>query len=190
MTIFATKYGGGLLDGVPLLCTLYALSIFFEIFYLFIYFIFFVVSAKTLDIWSTRTDLVSDQQFSLAWWYLMLLCLRVFLRNLFFSFPTSLSNWHIVSNCLLVLSFWSFILNFKLYTLSLLLLALALVSSPFFSVSSILIYIYLSVASNVSSILLKSSIFSLISALVSSKLLLVLLLELLSFSFPGIIDLI
>ena len=40
MTIFATKYGGGLLDGVPLLCTLYALSIFFEIFYLFIYFFF------------------------------------------------------------------------------------------------------------------------------------------------------
>ena len=50
MTIFATKYGGGLLDGVPLLCTLYALSIFFEIFYLFIFFFFFVVSAKTLDI--------------------------------------------------------------------------------------------------------------------------------------------
>ena len=40
MTIFATKYGGGLLDGVPLLCTLCALSIFFEIFYLFIFFFF------------------------------------------------------------------------------------------------------------------------------------------------------
>ena len=55
LTIFATKYGGDLFDDVPLLCTLCALSMFFEISSL-------EVSGKTLDIWFIKTDLVSDQK--------------------------------------------------------------------------------------------------------------------------------
>ena len=43
LTIFTTKYGGDPFDDVPLLCTLCALSIFFEISSL-------EVSGKTLDI--------------------------------------------------------------------------------------------------------------------------------------------
>ena len=43
LTIFNTKYGGDSFDDVPLLCTLCALSMLFEISFL-------VVSGKTLDI--------------------------------------------------------------------------------------------------------------------------------------------
>ena len=43
MTIFTTKYDGGPFDDVPLLCTLCALTMFFEISSL-------VISGKTLDI--------------------------------------------------------------------------------------------------------------------------------------------
>ena len=64
LTIFTTNYGGDLFDDVPLLCTLCALSKFFEISSL-------VVSGKTLDIWSISTDLVLDQELSSACWYLM-----------------------------------------------------------------------------------------------------------------------
>ena len=47
LTIFNTKYGGDSFDDVPLLCTLCALSMLFEISSL-------VVSGKTLDIWSIK----------------------------------------------------------------------------------------------------------------------------------------
>ena len=55
LTIFTTKYGGDPFDDVPLLCTLCALSVFFKISSL-------EVSGKTLDIWSIKTDLVSNQE--------------------------------------------------------------------------------------------------------------------------------
>ena len=79
LTIFTTKYGGDPFDDVPLLCTLCALSMFFEISSL-------EVSGKTLDIWSIKTDLVSDQELSLACWYLMFLNIKVFLRDLYVNF--------------------------------------------------------------------------------------------------------
>ena len=167
LTIFSTKYGGDPFDDVPLLCTLCALSVLFEISFL-------VVSGKALDIWSMSTDLVSDKEFSLAFWYLMFLNIKVFLRDLFFSSSISLSNLLIVSNCLLILSLCSYISNFKLSISSLLLLALALASSAFYSLGSILIYLSLAVVSNFSSIgtslWLNSSNFSWSSALISPKL--------------------
>ena len=91
LTIFTTKYGGYPFDDVPLLCTLCALSMFFEISSL-------VFSGKTLDIWSISTDLMLDKEFPSACWYLMFSNIRVFLRDLFFSTFTSLSNSLIVSN--------------------------------------------------------------------------------------------
>ena len=97
LTIFTTKYGGDPFDDVPLLCTLCALSMFFEISSL-------EVSVKTLDIWSIKTDLVSDQEPSSACWYLMFLNIKFFLRDLFFSSFISLSNSLIVSNYLLIFS--------------------------------------------------------------------------------------
>ena len=172
-----------------------------------------VVSGKTLDIWSISNDLVSDQELSSACWYLLFLNIKVFLRDLFFSSSISLSNSLIVSNCLLISSLCSFILNFELsisallshelsvkhrlvsvcFYMRVLLLALALAPSAFFSVCSILMYLFLVVVSNFSlieiSFLLKSLNFSLSSTLISSQLLLLLLLELLSFSFPGITNL-
>ena len=79
LPIFTTKYGGDPFDDVPLLCTLCALSMIFEISSL-------EVSGKTLDIWSIKTDLVSDQELSLACWYLMFLNIKVFLRDLYVNF--------------------------------------------------------------------------------------------------------
>ena len=55
LPIFTTKYGGDPFDDVPLLCTLCALSMIFEISSL-------QVSGKK----SIKTDLVSDQELSLA----------------------------------------------------------------------------------------------------------------------------
>ena len=95
LTIFTTKCGGDLFDDVPLLCTLCALSMFFEISSL-------EVSGKTLDIWFIKTDLVLDQELWSACWYLIFLNIKVFLRDLFFSSSISLSNSLIVSNFLLI----------------------------------------------------------------------------------------
>ena len=128
------------------------LSMFFKISLL-------VISGKTIDIWSISNDLVLDQELSLTCWYLMFLNIKVFLRNLFFSSSISSSNSLIVSNCLLIFSLcYSFQTSNSLS--SLLLLALALASSAFFSICSILMYISLVVVSNFS---MKSSNFSLSS---------------------------
>ena len=171
LTIFTNKYGGDTFNDVPLLCILCALTMLFEISSL-------AVSDKSLDIWSINTDLVSNQELLLDCWYLMVLNIKVFLRDLFCRSSISIYNLVIVSNCLLILSLCSFISNFKLSISSLLLLALALASSAFFSICSILMYTSLAVVSNFSSIetslLLNSSNFSLSSALNSSKLSLVL----------------
>ena len=162
LTIFTTKFGGDSFDDAPLLCTPCTLSMFFKISSL-------VVSGKTLDIWSISTYLVSDQELSSAWWILMFLNIKVFLRDLLFSSSISLSNSLIVSNW-----FSHFILSFQTLNSisSLLLLALALASSAFFSICSIFMYIYLAVVSNFSSIeisfWLKSSNFSLSSTLIDS----------------------
>ena len=152
LTIFTTKYGGDRFDDVPLLCTLCALSMFFEISSL-------EVLGTTLDNWFIKTDMVSDQGPLSACWYLMFLNIKIFLRDLFFSSSISLSNSLIVywfadfllTNCLLIFPLCSFISNFKLSISSLLLLALALASSAFFYICSILMYISLAVVSHVSS---------------------------------------
>ena len=99
LTIFTAKYGGDPFDDVPLLCTLCALSMFFEISSLW-------VSGETLDIWLIKTDLVSNQEHSSACWYLIFFNIKVFLRELFFSSSISLSNSLIVSHCLLIFSLW------------------------------------------------------------------------------------
>ena len=101
LTIFTTKFGGDSFDDAPLLCTPCTLSMFFKISSL-------VVSGKTLDIWSISTYLVSDQELSSAWWILMFLNIKVFLRDLLFSSSISLSNSLIVSNW-----FSHFILSFQ-----------------------------------------------------------------------------
>ena len=131
-------------------CALSVLSMFFKISLL-------VISGKTLDIWSISNDLVLDQELSLACWYLMFLNIKVFLRNLFFSSSISSSNSLIVSNCLLIFSLcYSFQTSNSLPSL----LLLALASSAFFSICSILMYISLVVVSDFS---MKSSNFSLSS---------------------------
>ena len=61
-------------------------------------------------LWSISTNLLWDQELSSAWWYLMFLNIKVFLRNLFFSSSISLSNSLVVSNCLL---FSHFIFSFQ-----------------------------------------------------------------------------
>ena len=100
LPIFTTKYGGDPFDDVPLLCTLCALSMIFEISSL-------EVSGKTLDIWSIKTDLVSDQELSLACWYLMFLNIKVFLRDLYVKF---LSHWLFQT----VYWFFHFVLSFQI----------------------------------------------------------------------------
>ena len=164
LTIFTTKYGGDPFDDVPLLCTLCALSMFFEISSL-------EVSDKTLDIWFIKTDLVLDQELWSACWCLIFLNIKVFLRDLFFSSSISLSNSLIVSNFLLMFSLCSFISNFKLCLIT----VIANISfGVFFSICSILMHISLAMVSNFYSIeissLVKSSNFPLSSTLFSSKL--------------------
>ena len=95
-----------------MLCTRCVLSIFVEISSL-------DASARTFDISSIRTFLVSDQEFSLAW-CLMFLKIRVFLKDLFFNSVISLSSSLIVLFCLLIYSFWSVILNSKPYFITVL----------------------------------------------------------------------
>ena len=120
------------------------------------------------------------------------LILKVFLWNLFFSSSILLSNSLIVSNCLLIFSLFSFILNFELCLTT-------VVTSIKFDIFCFLFYlfhldVYLS-DSGVKFLLYWNKFlteiikFSLSSALISSKLLLALLLELLSFPFPGITNL-
>ena len=95
-----------------MLCTQCVLSIFVEISSL-------DASARTFDISSIRTFLVSDQECSLAW-CLMFLKIRVFLKDLFFNSVISLSSSLIVLFCLLIYSFWSMIWNSKPYFITVL----------------------------------------------------------------------
>ena len=108
LAIFAARYGGVLLDRLPVvseLCTWCALSIFVAISTL-------DASVRTFDISSIRTFLVSHQEFLLAW-CLMFLKIRVFLKDLFFNSSISLSSSPFVSLCLLICLFWSLIWKFR-----------------------------------------------------------------------------
>ena len=125
LAIFATKYGGVLLDHLPLvselLCTWCATLAISSL----------DTSVTTFDISSIRNFLVSDQEFSLAW-CLMFLKIRVFLKDLFLNSSISFSSSLIVSFFLLIGLFWSLIWNFKPSISSLLLLVLILDSSVSF----------------------------------------------------------
>ena len=105
LAIFATKYGGVLLDHLPLVSELFfilcTLSIFVAISSLNAF-------VRTFDISSIRTFLMPVQEFSLNL-CLMFLKIRVFLKDLFFNSSNSLSSSLIVLFCLLICLFWSLI---------------------------------------------------------------------------------
>ena len=146
------------------------------------------VSGKTLGTWFFKTDLVSHQELSLACWYLMFLNIKVCLRDLFFL--DTISNSLFVSNSLLIFSLCYFIWNFKLYHIT----VIASISFFCFLFSLFHLDVYLSCGGvefllDWSKFLTEIIKLSLRSALISSKLLLLLLLELLSFPLPDITNL-
>ena len=145
-------------------------------------------SGKTLDIWFIKTDFVSHQELSSACWYLMFLNIKVCLRHLFFL--DTISNSLFVSNSLLIFSLCSFIWNFKLYHIT------VIASISFFCFLFYLFHLDVYLSRGGVDLLLGWSKFpteiiklSLRSALISSKLLFLLLLELLSFPLPDITNL-